>query len=112
MYVIMMSINMKQQAIKEFADLVRKRYGDKIEKIVLYGSTARAENNADSDIDILVLSDKQYNFLQRELSFLAFDIGSKYGFEISVQNYDLSHYQKFSNYSFFQNVDRDGVLIG
>jgi len=107
-----MSINMKQQAINEFADQVRKKYGEKIEKIILYGSTARLEDNADSDIDILVLSDRQYDFLQRELSFLAFDISMKYGVEISVQNYDHSHYEKFSNYSFFQNVDRDGVLIG
>ena len=103
---------MKQQAIREFADLILKKYGKKIEKIILYGSTARTEDNVDSDIDILVLSDKQYDSLQRELSFLAFDIGSKYGVEISVQNYNRSHYEKYSSYSFFQNVDRDGVLIG
>jgi predicted nucleotidyltransferase len=73
---------------------------------------ARDEDNDQSDIDLLVLSDKKYQFLQRELSFLAFDIGLKYGVEISVQNYFLSHYVKYSNYTFFQNVKKDGVIVG
>jgi predicted nucleotidyltransferase len=102
----------KQKALEEFARSIRDKYGKKIKEIILYGSMAREEDNDHSDIDILVLSDRKYQFLQRELSFLAFDIGLKYGVEISVQNYVSSHYKKFSNYTFFQNVKKDGVIVG
>ena len=102
----------KQKALEEFAKSIRNKYGKKIKEIILYGSMAREEDNDHSDIDILVLSDRKYQFLQRELSFLAFDIGLKYGVEISVQNYVSSHYKKFSNYTFFQNVKKDGVFVG
>ena len=108
----MMRSDFKQKALEEFTKSIRNKYGNKIKKIILYGSMARNEDNDFSDIDILVLSDEKYQFLQRELSFLAFDIGIKYGVEISVQNYVTSHYKKYSNYSFFQNVKKDGVLIG
>ena len=94
----------KQKAVEEFAKSIRNKYGKKIKEIILYGSMARKEDNDYSDIDILVLSYKKYRFLQRELSFLAFDIGLKYGVEISVQNYVSSHYKKYSNYLFSMSL--------
>ena len=111
-YYGIMKSDFKQKAVDEFTKSIRNKYGKKIMKIILYGSMARKEDNDYSDIDILVLSDRKYQFLQRELSFLAFDIGLKYGIEISVQNYVSSHYNKFSKYSFFQNIKRDGVIVG
>ena len=111
-YYGIMKPEFKQKAVDEFAKSIRTKYGKKIKEIILYGSMARKEDNDYSDIDILVLSDKKYQFLQRELSFLAFDIGLKYGIEISVQNYVSSHYKKYSNFTFFQNVKKDGVIVG
>jgi predicted nucleotidyltransferase len=44
----------RKQIAKEFAGWVIKRFGDKIEEIILFGSVARGDHNKDSDIDVLV----------------------------------------------------------
>ena len=38
---------------QEFADKIKNKY---IKKIILFGSVARGEDNDDSDIDILIIS--------------------------------------------------------
>lgn len=44
--------------------ILREYYGDKFEGLVLYGSMARAEGNNFSDIDLLVLLNKPFNYFQ------------------------------------------------
>ena len=45
-----MSINMKQQAIREFADFIRKKYGKRIEKIISH-HTGRPLDKVKKDTD-------------------------------------------------------------
>ena len=42
-------------AIKEFINGVKKILGDRLKKIILYGSFARGDYNDSSDIDIMIL---------------------------------------------------------
>ena len=39
---------------KEVTESVLECYGDKVSKIILYGSYARGDNREDSDIDLIV----------------------------------------------------------
>ena len=41
--------------VQEFAGLVREHFGERVERIWLYGSAARGDWVEDSDIDVLVL---------------------------------------------------------
>lgn len=53
-----MNIQDKYRAIaQEFAEKVLEKYGDKVDTIILFGSTARGEARDESDIDILVVGD-------------------------------------------------------
>ena len=42
-------------ALERFVGAVRAEFGDRVDRIVLFGSRARGEGNEDSDLDVLVL---------------------------------------------------------
>ena len=85
-------------------------YGERIKKVILYGSYVRGEATRDSDIDVLVLVDQSLNpFEVREsLSDLLFDILLEEGELISVIAVPE---QSFENYNspFMLNVKKEGV---
>ncbi|MEA3559580.1 MAG: nucleotidyltransferase domain-containing protein, partial [Candidatus Thermoplasmatota archaeon] len=66
------------QLAELYSNVVRAIYGDMIKDIILYGSVARNEDGDDSDVDILVVQENDRIDLQRNLSFLSYDIGSFY----------------------------------
>ena len=45
-----------ERVLEEFRDKVIAELGNKVEAIIVYGSVARRDSNADSDIDVLIIS--------------------------------------------------------
>ena len=41
--------------VERFCEIAKQKYSCQIEKIVLFGSVARGEQNKDSDIDLLIV---------------------------------------------------------
>ena len=48
------NMNNRIQIARDFANSINSKY---IKRIILFGSVARGEDNEDSDIDILIVSD-------------------------------------------------------
>ena len=63
----------RKQIAEEFAKEVIKRFGAEIEDIILFGSVARGEDDAESDVDVLIIwyGDKVKGW--DELEEMAFD---------------------------------------
>ncbi|WP_297550558.1 nucleotidyltransferase domain-containing protein [Thermococcus sp.] len=75
------SLNMekKAQALDEFLRVLRKRFDDSIEEVILFGSYARGDYDEESDIDLLIIGEVDFN----ELMDVVTDILLKYGELIS-----------------------------
>jgi predicted nucleotidyltransferase len=103
-------MNRKQIAI----DFVKSLNHAEIEKIVLYGSVARDEDEKDSDIDILIITSHVVDDLKIEDDIYgkAFDTLLETGEYLSVKMIDSEHYKKHANFSFYRNVEKEGILIG
>lgn len=82
-------------------------------QIVLYGSTARGNADADSDIDIAIfVSDRLTSRQEDQLSDLIVDMNLKYNKVFSVVDIDQQTYLKWRNVTpFYQNVDREGIVL-
>ena len=89
--------------------------GDKLDKVILYGSYARGDYDDESDIDIMVLahiSAEEANKLDMELYSIADDLGLKHDVLISLFIKDCETFYKFLPVEpFYKNVMQEGVLL-
>ena len=95
-------MNRKQLAM----DFAKSLNHPEIEKIILFGSVARGEDTADSDIDILILTSKKSDkeHIRRDVYGKVSDFLLSTGEYISVKIKPINHYNKYKNFSFFSNV--------
>ena len=101
--------------LKDYVKIAKEIYGDKLLKVILYGSYARGDFNEDSDIDLLFLVDAPpekerqgfYDFLDK-----AFDIKleSELDFQPIVKSvYTFEHWKEYL--PFYRNIMNEGEVI-
>ena len=78
----------------EFLEKVKELLKDRFKKAILYGSYARGDYNKNSDVDIMILTDLNFQEIEyyRDLiSDIAFDIELEKGIIISpvIKNIDI-----------------------
>ncbi len=103
--------------IQEFILEVNKILGNRVKKIILYGSYARGDFNKKSDIDIMILTDLKdeeiYDYFVK-ISDLAYDIESNNDFNITlsplIKNIDKFNYW-LEALPFYMNVQKEGVVL-
>lgn len=96
--------------LREFSADLQKRYADRYRDLRLYGSQARGEAGAESDVDlILVLRDVSRPTREIDrISDLIVDYNLRYGILLSVVPVD-ERTLKTSEGPFWRNVRREGV---
>jgi predicted nucleotidyltransferase len=109
----MCSLNQLSQITAEVTDGLQKILGQKLRKVILYGSYARGDFDDESDIDILVLadlSDEEISEYRSKVGEISSDASLKCGVLVSIS---LNRNDMFSQYldilPFYQNVVKDGV---
>ena len=77
----------EQAAITEFTTQIHKLFPGRIHSVTLYGSKARGDSDAESDIDLLAVVDEESNAFRSELWRIASDISLEYNVVLSVRVY-------------------------
>ena len=95
---------------------VRNILGDKLRKIILYGSYARGNYNEESDIDVMVLADvsneKELQELEKAVWNIGWDVGFEYDIMVSVFLKDNNHFNEWrDSMAYYQNITNDGVVL-
>ena len=67
--------NNVNEEIQKFINEVKKILGDRLKKVILYGSYARGDYNKKSDVDIMILTDLSFEEIE---DFLKKNIETKY----------------------------------
>ena len=87
-------------------------YGPQLENVILYGSVARNENVAQSDIDLLVLLKRPFDYFAelRQIIDLLYSIQLESTYLISarpvlVEEYELGVIQ------LYRNAKREGIAV-
>ena len=107
--------NSIENIISEFTKKVKEILGDRVKKIILYGSYVRGDYKKDSDIDIMILTDLNFEEIEKyrdEISDIAFDIELESGIVISPVIKNIDRYNERVNIvPFFKNVQKEGVAL-
>ena len=104
-----------QKILNDFLEEVKIILGNRLKKIVLYGSYARGDYNENSDIDVMILVDMQDEIINRyinQVSDCAFDYFMNYGVDISPIVKNEEHFNVWVNdLPYYNNVRNEGVKI-
>ena len=100
-------------ALEKLIPGLREIYGDMIDSIILYGSTARGTREEDSDVDVAILLHAGATKAMRgQMLVLVVDLELECGKVISVICID---YDKFAEWKdvlpFYKNIRKDGVVL-
>ena len=101
--------------LEQYTEILKGIYGNHLKVVILYGSYARGDYRADSDIDIMILTtltDEEIKKTEPMLFDLAFDFQMDYGGDISVvvKNKDQFEYW-LGALPFYNNVKKEGIVL-
>lgn len=102
-----------RKALRIFVKYVHESLGDRVRRIVLYGSKARGTSQADSDIDVLVVVDRETRRVDEEVAEAAYQATVLTRSFVAPQTVSARYWRESQRErSFFsRNVDRDGVEL-
>ncbi|MBR0173118.1 MAG: nucleotidyltransferase domain-containing protein [Lachnospiraceae bacterium] len=101
--------------LKDIYDSMQTIFGNKMKAVILYGSYARGDYDAESDVDIAVLVDSdreslsQYHqALVKQMSRFMMD----YDRLVSLTDIPASDFDAYRNIlPFYRNIDAEGVRL-
>jgi predicted nucleotidyltransferase len=90
-------------------------FGANLKEVILYGSYARGNYDAESDIDVMILVDmpsEQLRKYRQDFSYFAADLGLESEILISTTLQSKAHFDKWrENVGYFHDVDIEGMRI-
>jgi uncharacterized protein len=104
---------LKTKIIESFSNDVKKILKKNLIAEYLFGSYAKNRQQADSDIDILIVIKDFSPNIQRKMSNLASDYSLQYGIYISPILKDWAIWQKNQQHDtlFYNEVTQHGILL-
>ena len=101
--------------IYKFSKEVKRMLGEKLTKVIVYGSYARGDYRDNSDVDIMILvklSDEEIRAIKNDIYDLAFDVEMSTGIEISPVIKNEEQYEYWvDTLPFYRNVRDEGVVV-
>lgn len=108
----MASVLPHEDAVSAFVERVEDAGIPAVQRLVLFGSVARATQDSDSDIDILaVIDDADERAIEAQLRDIAYDVLLDYGAAFSIHGVTESTLDDRSDHPFFRRAISDGAAI-
>ena len=103
----------ERRALEDYLIQLRARFGEHIRHVILYGSRARLSGDQESDLDVLIVIDREDWLLANEVADQAFGPSLQHGVLISPQVWSEDHFQAHRRFGLliYRNIERDGIEL-
>jgi predicted nucleotidyltransferase len=106
----------EQQALSVLVERLREKLGDDLLRVVLYGSKARGDGEADSDLDVLIVAripEVEYFQRRREILAATYDLDLDYSVVLSLLIETEPEYLEMqrANLLINRNIEADGITL-
>jgi predicted nucleotidyltransferase len=100
------------EVVSRCKTLLEGHYGPQFKGLVLYGSVARDRSNANSDIDLLVLLGRPFDYFRelRRIIEVLYPLQLETDRLISAKPVALDEFEK-GRFQLYRNAKREGALI-
>ena len=101
------------RVVQEFASRVRERFPDEVRDVRLFGSKARGDHHADSDIDILVIARTDDWRLHDEMRQVGYELDETIGYRLSIQVISEQRFEhaRQRHFQFAMSVLEEGIRV-
>jgi predicted nucleotidyltransferase len=102
------------RTVEEFASRVRKLLATNLVHVHWFGSRSRGEGNADSDVDLLVETERALTPGERDMvADISIDLAAEFGCLLDVHYYTRSelHRPPYSRTPFVHTVMEEGIAV-
>jgi uncharacterized protein len=99
------------ELLQRIRDRLAVLYGDRLKRVILYGSMARGSAGPESDVDILVLLEDpvQYGVELRNIIDALFPLSMEIGRRISAKPVSITSYEK-QECPLFNHAHEEGMV--
>jgi predicted nucleotidyltransferase len=103
----------EQIAIQRFLLSLQEKYGNIVDRVILFGSKARGDDYPESDIDLLVLTEVESWTIRNDIWRMAARLELTYDVIFNIQIIASLRWQsmKEGNFSLYQRVSLEGIHI-
>jgi len=103
----------EQRALDEFVRRLQDRLNSNFVAVKLFGSRARGTGRADSDLDVLVVVERDDLVVRRTVRYLAADIWLAHGLFISTRIWSRERMERMKREPTLlsRNIQRDGINL-
>lgn len=110
-----MKIEQLNELKKDVETSVKKLLGDKLKKVILYGSFARGDYHNESDIDFAAVADidiTEINKFHSDFVNAELDLSLKYNIDVSILIISKSHLTRYGDVmDYYDNMIKEGKVI-
>ncbi len=101
------------QILKEIKSLLSAKFGNEIQKVILYGSKVKGTSGPDSDYDILVILKNPHDWrMRKKISSLCYDIDLKYDILTDIKTVSINELKSHKKKRpFIINAIKYGISI-
>ena len=99
-------------ALQDVRAALRETYGDRLQQLIVFGSHARGDARADSDVDVLIVLGGDVDSLNeaRRTSDIVMDVAVHHGVSLSLVHLSEDEFAQ-QDRPLLRNIDREGVAL-
>jgi predicted nucleotidyltransferase len=103
----------ERRLVQDFVSLLRRRFDGQLVSAMLFGSRARGEATADSDLDVLVVMRDAPPETRKTIRHLAAEVWLEHDIYLSTRVWSQAHWQELAELQTgsYRNICQDGISL-